>query len=1289
MSNLLLIDSELWQKTRAGARAGRGFRYQDAVGALLAIEAWSGDEAWSAVIPEGVDDITLHGHVCEIRAQLKSRHDPQGIFSLTEAASYLAKSARDLPANWMFEGRIRLALVFERPVVGLTPTGWRISLHDSGQPLDPFITALEQAMETSSDIVKTLLKRTHLVVEQEPLERAIPRLEAQANLAPAAARLVLQQLREVAGQAADENFLASANHPVSLGSSDVQERIDAVSGVVDPAGYLTLTGGLCDIANFGESLASADFYSGVNVMPGHVGAGLVFERPEHTTEILEALESRRAALVAGPSGAGKSALAWLAAYHTRHAVRWYRVRRVGPEDVSRLVQLARILDARPERPVGFMVDDVGHEETAGWDALVRETEVLAGLLLLGSVREEDVFTLSTAARVPIIRPTLDEELAERIWKALSSKSETTFGHWREPFELSRGLLLEYTHLLTEGRRLFETVHEQIRRRLAEGRDDELLILQPVAFAAAHGCTIDQVRLRNRLGWGTPRFARALNRLIHEHAIRQQDDGTLAGLHEIRSIYLEEAIREVLGDSVNVAVSDAVHGLCADDFATFIVRVLRRWPDQQAALMDALTRRVSEEGPSCWAPILHGLGLATADLVAARWVTISRETGIDDRLASFSLGLAIAGSNLSDVPFFSRLTQAQEKFAHVAVKDLRCRLIEHLHVPKDAPLFDLGAYHELIAALLPLARCAERPSISLSFNQDLSAVPLIPLLEVIRTAYELAPENAQSLIDAAGGSEVLLERLYYELPWVTRPRLSEQDGVPIVAGDVRYISDEIQPDIHGDVVRFCELQLAAAPNARLVVSNAVFPDGRPVGFGDHEIATKRIPRENLPAPARVAWTRAQLRAVQRLVGASRETDRTTALAQAIEDFATKLQEAGDYFCRMEQPKEKWRLQILLHGLSTDYVSPPPVAEVVPNALAQGEYAGNDEIHTFVSGIQRLIGELTDGVSEKPGLMAARTADLANSSEKIAASSIWRLATKAPFEALRQIHETLWNIRAVLGDTANEPQRRQSAALRFSRGSRRYPTLPRAAQEARARAEADVAERRKAFEAAFEAAGLRVHVYSKPAIADSGYVWPDVEYAGLLAVDSVVDWFTGLESFREVVQSLPHCYRFSYAPLINDLIPPFAVVFIQSVLPHADFQKEWSAHLPYAFIEDDALAQFTSSLQALIALSAIFGGHGRPLNEEEEAYGSILLTRFSTHVQWFSSGLDENQDEQLVEAVGFLLRCFERVQSEFEDPMKGDSLAAEAMKFTDGTMTDFSLEQTLCRITLAERAITGSN
>src|SRR3546814_6484036 len=63
--------------SRAGSNAGRGFRYQDAVSAWLAVEIWAGKRAPTIVIPEGGDDIELRGEATSF-VQVKSRREHLG-----------------------------------------------------------------------------------------------------------------------------------------------------------------------------------------------------------------------------------------------------------------------------------------------------------------------------------------------------------------------------------------------------------------------------------------------------------------------------------------------------------------------------------------------------------------------------------------------------------------------------------------------------------------------------------------------------------------------------------------------------------------------------------------------------------------------------------------------------------------------------------------------------------------------------------------------------------------------------------------------------------------------------------------------------------------------------------------------------------------------------------------------------------------------------------------------------------------------------------------------------------
>lgn len=1291
MTNFILIDPDLWAKTRAGARAGRGFRYQDAVCAALAIDSWAGTSAWTAVVPEGLDDATLHGRTLEIRAQIKSRHDPRGEFTLKEVAEYLAKM--DLPLLGDHTSELKFALVLERPVTGLEPTGWGATLAQTGQTLLALENALSTVCAPRPVDVPAVFERLYIVVAPDPLGTATAILTHKSELEPAPGRLVGQMLREAAGRAADDNYAQRPGDPASLGATAVQTFIDDVHRIVDPLGRLELADELCDAANFHEPLTSADFYSGVNVMPGHVGAGLVFERPTETADILEALETSRTALVVGPSGAGKSALTWLAAYHSRHAVRWYRVRRLADSDVSRLVQFARLLDAGPTRPVGFVIDDVGRAGAAGWDRLMTEVHAIAGLLILGSVREEDMFLLDSAKTTPVVRPILDEPLAERLWSALSSEGKVVFAHWVEPFEQSRGLLLEYTHLLTEGRRLEQTLAEQVRRRLAEERFDELQLLGRIVFPGRYGATIEGRVLRGRLGWSGPRMAKALARLVEEHAVREGADGLLGGMHEIRSAYLDDATRVCLDESVSESVTESAWIVTAPALPSFVARVLRTHPDQQSALIDALAARVISGELLALGPILHGLGLATADIVAARWLEISRGLKIDDRFSSFLFILSATGVVQGELPLLVKMREAVAAFAEVKVPDLRAVFLDRLHdVSKlSFQAIDLETYHRLQAALMPLRGCEPVPRLDLSFDQDLSSAPLIPLLELVRTTAEIKPDEAARMVDLAGGPQALLARLPDELSWITPPQLLEvedEDGERelTVQAYVRVISEKVQTDLHGDVVRLCELMLAAAPQAKRAVSDSLLPDGTSLMAGGYSVNSKRIPRGNLPGPAQIAWNRAQARAIDRLVGAPQETRRTASLASLIRELNQRLDEAANLYLRMESPKERWRLLVNISAMLRDFVPPPRVDEAMSDPLDPGSYTSSDRMHAFAADLQRLVTELADDEGDNMKARAMRVVDLTTTARKLADPEIWRMISEPPIQAMSDLAERLEDIRAVYGYIANDPAQRHRWATHFSTTSRRHSTLPKAAAQARTHAEQVLTARKTAYEAAFAKAGLVVHVYARATAKDEGYAWPHVYFASLLEASSIQEWLSVAEPFFELCQTFEDTPRMSCAPLIRSQVPPIALVRIgEALLPDADFTQDWRAELPWPIVESPLLERLTEVLNDITAVSAMLHVKRANFNTLETIQAEIHLRRINEAATWFSEAFAIDPSVANAMAIHMVQACCQRLEWEFDTPPPEECLAVEFGRMLNNDLTELTADFAGLRIALMEHAL----
>jgi hypothetical protein len=126
----------LWSATRAGARSGRGYHYQDAVGAWLCGRALSGDLAVERIVPEGFEDLSCEGQDgCFV--QVKSRQERVGDFT----AATVARHVLDLAER---HGRHREAGLVGQPVLVLCggrrwgacrltiPSGWRCGLSVDG-----------------------------------------------------------------------------------------------------------------------------------------------------------------------------------------------------------------------------------------------------------------------------------------------------------------------------------------------------------------------------------------------------------------------------------------------------------------------------------------------------------------------------------------------------------------------------------------------------------------------------------------------------------------------------------------------------------------------------------------------------------------------------------------------------------------------------------------------------------------------------------------------------------------------------------------------------------------------------------------------------------------------------------------------------------------------------------------------------------------------------------------------------------------------------------------------------
>lgn len=1280
--NSVVVDPGLWAATRSGARAGRGFRFQDVATALLAVEAWAGAD-WQAVVPEGVDDATLHGPTTEIRVQVKSRHDPRGLFKPSEIGAHIAHSAKDITATDLRSGRVRLLLLLERPIDGIGATGRETAL--SGEP--DVMEALRAALRcVAADLdvgTDDILAATRVRVVSDPADAITRKVADRTGCVEAAGRLAADRLQRIIGSLADANYRAPAAAPASFGPGDVQLVIDDVLRVVDRVAInAAVAAGLVEPVSFAP-VETLGFYDGVDVTPGHVGAGLVLDRPELVAEVSEGLQRRNAALIVGPSGIGKSACAWLTAHASRHAIRWYRVRRVTPEQVHILIGLARAVEASPERPVGFVLDDLGRDLAGGWDALRQEAGTLPGVLLLGTVREEDLHLVTNLAPMALVRPLLNEELAERIWTALRSDRTLAYVNWREPFELSRGLTLEYVHLLTSGQRLQDTLDNQVRRRLREGRDDELAVMHAVVAVARLGGSVDRTRLRSRLGLTEGAFARALARLVDEHAIRIASDGSLTGLHEIRSIGLYDALGRMMARNVSEALDELIDVLNPATVATVLPRLLANGEVDAPVLLDALAVRALEWSTPALAATFYGLGLVTCERIAEQWLTILEEEGVETRFAGLTTSLAIAGS-VMNIPQLARIDASIARRGELDRPDLRAELLARLG-KLDRLQPSLSEYHDLVSSLAPLPFLSAIPGLDLLPEVDPVGIDLDQITDVLSTMSAFGSARAQRVVDRFGGTEMLLERIHLEKAWTTRPVLRQEEDGLIAASDIRYVDAATQADTNAVVVAHCDRLLAVAPTAGFAACTLIGWDGRPAGFGDFMVASKRLPRSAAPPAVTIAWNRALLRAVQRRNAATTESGRANALASAIKELADMLADAAELQCRGTKAAPRAETMLTIRTLLNSFIQAPSVdlAASTPRDAGSGELS--DGMRDFVISVTDLARELGAGQIERPLLKAAESARLRVTAIDLRDASDWRWLDAAPVEALDRIEVTLADIDAMLGLAHGDPDFCRHARLRAERSSRHNRALPRFATEARARAEVRGGKLAEEIATALAEDGRRPAMAMRPA-ADDALFWPRTEFLALIEVSHFLRFAERGEEMVNAGRSAADDHPLYLVPVREGYVVAMGAGMIGSIfLPDTTFAERWGPYLPMPMIEERSAAILGEAISSAVQISAALANADRLPNVEEEAYVQSLVDGLRKSIADLTRLRDNEPDEDTEMASSFVLGILDRLQAEAEEGFEGESMASEIARLGHGEHTDFSLHAQAYRIGLIERDV----
>jgi hypothetical protein len=1184
---------------RHGSHAGRGFRYQDAVTVMLALRAWAGLDPAAIIIPEGNDDVERQSADGTELVQIKSRREDLGGVPLARARNYIT-DLWDRHDKFTPPGA-RLELILEQGVVDHQTTS------DGG--IVPNARLASQLPGNARG--KVLLAKTVIRQVASPNAESVAIVTNRLSCSPVAAALCVAQLLHEVGMLADDNGRLKAGAYRGLSASDTDRIVTETLAATDvEAIEAALRNGACEPTDFLTPLDDPEFYLGVDVQPGHIAAGLVIPRLQPREALSRGLETRGAALIVGPSGAGKSAIMWDTAHSVRHTIRWYRLLRIDRNDLPALRQLVRTLRANPDSPLGFVVDDVGRRGAEGWDALTLEFAAIPGVVLLGSIREEDLFLLQGRSRAAEVRAEPDKDLARRIFEELKRSGRTEWDGWQEPWNRSQGLVLEYVHILTSGQRFEETLAGQVNTRQSDpARADELSILRVVALTSAAGASANAERLPAILSLLEEDVSRSLRRLVDEHLVRVNAEGGLTGLHQLRSAELVRLTHAVPPPTIATTFSRATGTVSPSDLEPLAADGMRNRGVSQDAAIAALSARIqSDSRLDALSAALRGLGTAWIANAVEAWLETENVQALPPTQVGTAAMFGLAETTVPAInETLERAMAAAAELTRVRANtagDPRYALLEALPLQLLTDMIldaaDPAVLEQFLSSLNGMPLHPAVRSALVTRPVDLLTERLDSVARLLGTLAILDRDEAIAWVDAVG-EQALVDRMPHEIAWATVPTFENAPDGRVIHCDYNEIGIPGEDGTHDKVVRICEMVLALSPRSDIAASAARAPNGEVVGFGGVPLAEKRIPRENLPAGAVPEWNRRWRDAIAIRIASPTYSGYLVQAAHLLDRLVPALERVLNLIIRGKSVTDSQLAALNSVHEAARALTPPAIA----SSVATGE--GSGEFNASVTQLQNLLfagsadvcrrfHQLPEGV----GAFIAWTGDLIKDADQAATQEPWALVGGVP-ASLGKMRDLIVRVRTIAGDAAGGPVHPAVSFATLLRKARPDNAVRLAASVAEKRMTPARNELAASIQSRLENAGVEaeVHIAENP---DGILPWPPSKVLVVAPLTSQIEVERHAIAAEAARQAVPDGIRLTVIPSVDGrALPARSVSGYETLLPLPNEADAWieQLDLPSFRAEISPILNLAvangSALQSMDRLN--LGIVGRPLVELE--------------------------------------------------------------------------------------------
>ena len=881
------------------------------------------------------------------------------------------------------------------------------------------------------------------------------------------------------------------------------------------------------------------------------------------------------------------------------------------------------------------------------------------MYFLGSVRQEDVNIIANLSDTELVPISLGPDLAQTFWEILAAANQTAWSHWREPFELSERLMLEYVHLLTQGKRLSAVIGDQIRLREKENRHNELNILRSTSVLCSHGGEVEAARLFELLDIDLDTANTSLKRLIDEHLVQESRPGVLGGLHSLRSKALVKASHDgVVFQAVNT-LWQSLAATTADTLPGVVHSVLSDAGGvDEAEILQELSALLSN---SCdidtWTSILTGLGLATLERHVASFMSLLEQNAVQRSHWSTAAVFADPDLVLPELSNSEQLTGIRNAiftFRALPKHDLRASCLEQLtEVTKPPQCDSVLQADRLLSCLAPICggdSIGDFPKYEFPTEGDLDIRQIAKLLS---TAYLVDPDLAENLVLSLGGESALFDLFRSQTPWVTTPEIVPNDTHGrTVRADWFHVAEQYQSDPHETVCGICETLIALSPRSDAAACDAVDPSGQPISVGDYKPYSKNMPRANIPAKPRAAWNVAFRQIILARTTAESLTYYTQQMALLIHRTEKVFRSFTEQWIKHKRIKNAAAFttevnEIVDAANALSYA----FAEKIPSTMTEPGATGTDDtLGALLTSVLRLIGRL----KQVEGLKAAASfaGSLRAQARRHRQSDIWRTMSSPPLTELKRLSERLGAISCILHEMAQDSQ---PVAIKkivdASRRAGKAGAVRKAARHCRRLADRRFQDTLRRLKMALGNHGWKVQCVVKPTVESDSVYWPPREVAILVEITDLVTQYVHYigETFPLCQQHLGNNWPYRLVPIMDNQVQASLAMCPTSYgpMPDTEFGREWSNYLDKPIFSSVLVDSFDEAMDDCIQFSAIIMCRGlTDLHPEENETLSKIHDSFEKNYNIVADVAKRTGTDESAYACYFLKENLLKVISESE-------------------------------------------